>query len=346
MLSMLVMPMALLLEKWLHSRLMAAVGTLLAVLGAMSLTTLVFGVQLLRVAERAPDMVTMAAQQLAQRDPQAESLLRRSRNALHDLDRAADLAIGLAPVPRPNHRSVLPPAVPTSSVVPNNNITAGATVVLRDTAVSGSSVLLGLAANLSIVFFTTFFVLTGGKPLVRRFLNLWGYDASTYTHARLALRECSRQIRLYAGVLLVTNSIIGLVVWMAFELAGLPDAMGWGVTAAILHIVPYLGMAVLTVLGAAECFLVYESPGAALAMAGFLVVASTLIGTLITAWLQGRAARMNSATLFIGLVFWGALWGIWGLFLGPALVVLLHVVAAHSRAGARLAYLMQTDPGD
>jgi predicted PurR-regulated permease PerM len=50
---------------------------------------------------------------------------------------------------------------------------------------------------------------------------------------------------------------------------------------------------------------------------------------------------MNPAVVFIGLVFWGALWGLWGLFLGPALVVVLKVVAEHSRSGVRLARLMQ-----
>jgi predicted PurR-regulated permease PerM len=68
---------------------------------------------------------------------------------------------------------------------------------------------------------------------------------------------------------------------------------------------------------------------------------STLIGTFGTAWLQGRAAKMNSAAVFIGLVFWGALWGVWGLFLGPALVVLIKVLAEHSRHGGRFAKLMQ-----
>ena len=153
--------------------------------------------------------------------------------------------------------------------------------------------------------------------------------------------ECSRQIRIYAGVLLVTNTVIGLTVWLAFSIADLPDAVGWGVTAAVLHVVPYLGMALLTILGAAETFLVHQTVGAALGMGIFLVFLSTLVGMLVTAWLQGRAAKMNSATVFIGLVFWGALWGIWGLFLGPALVVLLKVVAEHSNSGVRLARLMQ-----
>jgi predicted PurR-regulated permease PerM len=126
-----------------------------------------------------------------------------------------------------------------------------------------------------------------------------------------------------------------------FSVAGLPDAGGWGVTAAVLHVVPYLGMALLTALGAAEAFLVYGNVGAAALIGLFVVVLSTLIGTLVTAWLQGRAANMNAAAVFIGVVFWGALWGVWGLLLGPALVVLFKVIAEHTRSGQRLAHLMK-----
>lgn len=342
MLSMLVMPLALRLEGWLHSRIAAAVMTLLAVMGALAVGAMAFGTQLVRVAERAPEMISMAAQQLAERDPQTESVLRRARDALHELDRAADRA--LAAKPAAHRRGSAPmPAPAASAAAPNDNITAGATVVLRETAVNGSSVLLGFAANLSIIFFISFFILTGGQPLARRFLDLWSYQAQAHTRARLALLESARQIRLYAGVLLLTNTLVGLVVWLTFSIAGLPDAAGWGVTAAVLHVVPYLGMALLTGLGAAEAFLVYETLGSALGMAAFLVLLSTLIGTLVSAWLQGRSAKINSAAVFIGLVFWGALWGVWGLFLGPALVVLFKVVAGHSRSGLRLARLMQAE---
>jgi predicted PurR-regulated permease PerM len=148
-------------------------------------------------------------------------------------------------------------------------------------------------------------------------------------------------VRIYAGVLLVTNAVIGLIVWAAFAASGLPDASGWGVTAAVLHVIPYLGMAVLTSLGAAESFLAHGTIASAFAMAAFIVLMSTLIGTLVTAWLQGRAARMNPAAVFIGLVFWGAIWGLWGLFLGPVLIVVIKVMAEHSRSAQRFAALLQ-----
>jgi predicted PurR-regulated permease PerM len=115
----------------------------------------------------------------------------------------------------------------------------------------------------------------------------------------------------------------------------------WGVTAAVLHVVPYVGMGILTAFGAAEAFLAHGTAGAAIGTAAYLVVVSTLIGTAVAAWLQSRAARMNAAAVFIGLVFWGALWGVWGLFLGPGLIVVMKVVAEHSRSATRLARLME-----
>jgi len=340
MLVMLVTPLSVWLERWLRSRVAATMLTLVVVMGTLAVGAMAFGGQLIRVAERVPEMISTGAQQLAERDPSANSLLSRARDALQELDRAADRMMSAKPL-RPSRRAAAAAAAAASAATPNNNITTGATVALRETAVTGSSALIGFASNLAIIFFIAFFVLIGGRPLTERFLGLWGDHPDAYERAQAALMESARQIRLYAGVLLITNTLIGLAVWIAFLIAGLPDAAGWGIAAAVLHVIPYLGMALVTGLGAAETFLAHETLGAALGMATFLVVMSTFIGTVVAAWLQGRAAKMNPAAVFIGLVFWGALWGVWGLFLGPALVVLLKVVAEHTKGGVRLATLMQ-----
>jgi predicted PurR-regulated permease PerM len=339
MLVMLVTPLAVWLEHKLRSRVAATVLTLTLVMGTLVAGAAAFGGQLIRVAERTPEMISMAAQQLADRDPATDSVLMRARDALQELDRAADRV--MAAKPPTTRRRAAPVAAAASSAGPNNNITAGATVALRETAVTGSSALIAFASNLSIIFFIAFFVLLGGRQLSERFLGLWGHHPEVHARAQSALLESARQIRIYAGVLLITNTLIGASVCVVFSLTGLPDAVGWGVTAAVLHVVPYLGMALLTGLGAGETFLAHGTLGAALGMAAFLVTMSTVIGTMVAAWLQGRAAKMNAAAVFIGLVFWGALWGVWGLFLGPALVVLLKVVAEHTRSGVRLAKLMQ-----
>lgn len=342
MLVMLVVPLSVTLERLLRSRALATLITLAVVMGTLAAGGMIFGGQLVRVAERTPEMISMAAAKLAERDPDAESVVSRARIALQELDRATERVMSGKP-PRPTRRVVAAAAAAAAASAPNT-ITAGATVALREGAVTGSSALLEFAANLSIVFLVAFFVLIGGKPLTERFLGLWGDHPEVQARAERALLECAHQVRLYLGVLVVTNALIGAAVWLAFWAAGLPDAGGWGVTAGLLHVIPYLGMAVLTGLGAAETFLAHGSLSSAAAMAAFIIVMSTLIGTVVTAWLQGRAAKMNPAAVFIGLVFWGSIWGLWGLFLGPALVVVMKVIAAHTRSGQRLAHLMQEAP--
>lgn len=349
MLALLVLPVTAMLTRWFRVRMIAATLTLALVMAVLGLAGTAFGDQIARVAGRAPDMISLVAQQLSDTEPGADSVLKRVRDAFRELDRAADRFAGVKPMiqsPRgkaaaARQAEAAASAAAAAAVTPGVSISQTATVALRESAVSGSSALLKLAGDLTLIFFIAFFVLAGGPPLAERFLDLWAVRPELRERAEHAAAECVRQIRIYGGVLLVTNTIVGLAVWGAFAAFGLPDAGGWGLAAAVLHVVPYLGMALLTGLGAAEAYLVHGTVGSALGMAAFLVLLSTIIGTVVTAWLQGRAAKMNAAAVFIGVVFWGALWGVWGLMLGPALVVLLKVVAEHSRPGQRLANLMQ-----
>ena len=53
---------------------------------------------------------------------------------------------------------------------------------------------------------------------------------------------------------------------------------------------------------------------------------ATLIGTFVTTWMTGRIAKMNTAAVFISLLFWGWLWGVWGMLLSIPIVVIIKVV--------------------
>jgi predicted PurR-regulated permease PerM len=335
-LAILVAPLVALTKRAVRSRVLATVVALTIVIATLVAAGFAFGGQLLKVTERVPEMISLAADRLTQTEPNKNTLLNRVRSSLAELDTAANrLTRGQRPPSRV--KVVLPPANSASAPTP---ISDSATVALRETAVSGSSMLLKFAGDLTVILLIAFFVLCGGPELSDRLVDQWGYSPMARGRAQAALRECSRQVRLYVGVLVVTNSMIGLSVWAVFSISGLPDAGGWGVTAAVLHVIPYLGMGVLMGLGAAETFLAHGTLASAIGMAAFLLVLSTLIGTVVTAWLQGRAAQMSAAAVFIGLVFWGAMWGLWGLFLGPILIVLAKVIAEHSRSGRRLARLM------
>jgi predicted PurR-regulated permease PerM len=73
-------------------------------------------------------------------------------------------------------------------------------------------------------------------------------------------------------------------------------------------------------------FLQFGSPLKGLAVAGASLLVAVAVGMVFTTWLQSRFARVNAAVLFIALLFFGWLWGVWGLLLGAPLVVITKVI--------------------
>jgi predicted PurR-regulated permease PerM len=57
------------------------------------------------------------------------------------------------------------------------------------------------------------------------------------------------------------------------------------------------------------------------------IVITSLEGFVLTPHLMSRSARMNPVAMFVGLLFWGWLWGAWGVVLGVPLLMAIKVIA-------------------
>jgi predicted PurR-regulated permease PerM len=100
----------------------------------------------------------------------------------------------------------------------------------------------------------------------------------------------------------------------------------WGVAAGVLHFVPYLGPVLIALASGMAGFLQFGSLLGALAVAGVSLLVAGIVGFWFMNWLQSRFAGVNAAVLFIALLFFGWLWGIWGLLLGAPLVAIVKVI--------------------
>ena len=100
----------------------------------------------------------------------------------------------------------------------------------------------------------------------------------------------------------------------------------WGVAAAVLNLVPFLGSIVISGAAAVMGFLQMGTLGVALLIGGVSLFIHTLSGNLLTPWLTSRASRMNPVVIFVGVLAWGWLWGIWGLLLGAPLLMVPKTV--------------------
>ena len=76
-------------------------------------------------------------------------------------------------------------------------------------------------------------------------------------------------------------------------------------------------------------FMQFDSFPMAFLVCGISLAIATLVGTFVTTWMTGRIAKMNAAAVFISLLFWGWLWGVWGMLLSIPIVVICKVVSEH-----------------
>jgi predicted PurR-regulated permease PerM len=105
------------------------------------------------------------------------------------------------------------------------------------------------------------------------------------------------------------------------------QAGAWAIFAGLMHIMPYFGPLLITSATGLVAFMQFESLRMVVLVAGASLAIATLVGTVVSTWMIGRIARMNPAAVFVSLLFWGWLWGFWGLLLGVPVVVILKVVA-------------------
>ncbi len=140
------------------------------------------------------------------------------------------------------------------------------------------------------------------------------------------LHEITGQIQRYLQVQLLTSALVGVLTWLALLAIGLENAAVWGIAAAVLNLIPYIGALVTAAASALVGFMQFGSIHMALTVGGASLVIHTIVGNLLTPWLTSRASRMSPVAVFIGLLAWGWLWGVWGLLLGIPILMIVKSV--------------------
>jgi predicted PurR-regulated permease PerM len=194
---------------------------------------------------------------------------------------------------------------------------------------AGSTGTLGLIGRGAMVLFLTFFLLLSGDSYKRKLVRITGPSLSSRKITVHILDDINESIQSYMLMLLATNVLVGLLSWIALRWIGLENAGAWAVFAGLLHLIPYFGPAVTAATVGMATFIQFDALSMALITAGVLLAIAIFVGTLITTWMTGRIARMNTAAVFISLLFWTWLWGFWGMLLSMPITAIMKVVAQH-----------------
>jgi predicted PurR-regulated permease PerM len=187
--------------------------------------------------------------------------------------------------------------------------------------------MLGVISQMAIAALLAYFLLAAGDTFRRKLVHLAGPTLAQRRITVEILDDIHVQVQRYLVVLLFTNLLIAIAVWGILAATGIDRAGLWAAIAGVLHVVPYAGTAVTTAAIGIAVFVQTHSLGQTLGVALAVLTVSSAIGMGLVPWLQGKAARMNAAAVFVALLFFGWLWGGWGLLLGAPLAAVLKTVA-------------------
>ena len=191
---------------------------------------------------------------------------------------------------------------------------------------TGTVGLMTLIGQVTVVVFLTYFLMLSGDTFRRKLIKLAGPSLSRKKVTLQALHEISGQIQRYLQVQLLTSLLVGILTGLALLALGLDNAAVWGVVAGVLNMVPYVGSLITAAASALVAFLQFGSVNMALAVGSASVVIHTLVGNLLTPWLTSQASRLSPVAVFMGLLVWGWLWGVWGLLLGIPILMIVKSV--------------------
>ena len=189
------------------------------------------------------------------------------------------------------------------------------------------SPLLHPLATTGIIIIFVIFILLQREDLRNRLIRLAGSHDLQRTTA--ALDDAAGRLSRLFLIQLLLNGTFGVVIGIGLWLIGVPSAILWGILAAVLRFVPYIGAAIAAAFPLALAVAVDPSWSMLLWTLALFLVVEPIIGHFIEPMVYGHSTGLSPVAVVASATFWTALWGPIGLVLATPLTVCLVVLGRH-----------------
>jgi predicted PurR-regulated permease PerM len=301
------------LERLHLRRAIAAALLLTVVLGVSGWLLYGLRLQAAAIVEQLPQAAKRVRQALEANRPTTPTPLQQVQKAATELEKAATAAASPPPV-RSGVTRVQVESAPLD---------------VSQYLMWGSIGVAGAIGQAVLIVFLVYFLLASGDLYRRKLVKIVGPSLTTKKITLQILAEIDRQIGRFLLMEVLTSIIVGVATWLALRAIGLQQAAVWGLLAGVFNSIPYFGPVLVSGSISVVAFMQFGTIYMAALVAGMTLVITSLEGFLLTPWLTSRAARMNAVAVFIGLLFWGWLWNVWGLLLAVPMLMALKAVCDH-----------------
>ena len=189
------------------------------------------------------------------------------------------------------------------------------------------SPLLHPLATTGIIIIFVIFILLQREDLRNRLIRLAGSRDLQRTTA--ALDDAAERLSQLFLIQLLLNAIFGVVIGTGLWIIGIPSAVLWGILAAVLRFVPYIGAIIAAAFPLALAVAVDPGWSMLLWTLALFVVVEPIVGHFVEPVVYGQSTGLSPVAVIASATFWTALWGPIGLVLATPLTVCLVVLGRH-----------------
>lgn len=200
---------------------------------------------------------------------------------------------------------------------------------IRDFLMQESSAIVVIVSQAFSALLLVYFMLSAGRLYKRKAVKLSGPTFGSRRKTARIMNEFHFQVRRFLFVMFLSALFVGFFTWLAFFLLGVEQAIFWGVVAGVASAVPYLGPFLVFIGAGMAAFIQFGALDMAALVAVVSLIITSIQGNLLLPVLTSRVSSLNEIAIFVGLLFWGWLWGPIGLVIATPVLMIIKTLCDH-----------------
>lgn len=185
-----------------------------------------------------------------------------------------------------------------------------------------------LIFSLVVIVVLLYFLLASGDLFLSKLIHVLPTLSDKKKAVQIA-REIEQNISKYLLTIAFINAAIGVGSGFLFWALGMPNPALWGAVAGLLNFIPTVGALSVAALITVVAAMTFPSIAHALIVPAAFLSLTIATGTFISPLIMGRRLTLNPVVIFLGLSFWGWLWGIPGALLAVPMLAMFKIFCDH-----------------
>lgn len=298
------------LANWWIPRFIGA-GIILALLcGGVGAAVYTLSDEALAIVESVPDAARRLADRVRWQRRQRDGALQKVERAATEIEQAAQSAA--APLRAPSGITKVQVVQPAFNA--------------REYLWTGGTGAVWFLGQTAMVLFLVYFLLVTGDLYKRKLVKIAGPTLTKQKITVQIMDEINLQIGSFLRVTVITSVVVAVATGVVLWWFGVRNYIVWGLLAGIFNSIPYLGPVVVTAGLGVVTFMQFDDVLKTMYVCAAALAITSLEGWLLTPALMSRAARMNPVAIFVGLLFWTWVWGVWGTILAVPMLMTIKSV--------------------